>query len=478
MHMFRRDTRHTLSSLLSNERKRTSGFLIIGLIAVVALFNPVYLSSTPRQGSSAIIQSGTTYTASAITTTTQLNLTQANVNASRNFQESSWKSNSTAARASINSTDAAGETVSAVWQLDQSSIAQAQTIEYDFEFATSVPTHGSSGPNITAFVGLTSSNYNNWYAQSRTPIYPNNTKTISVANIEGSYTNGSARKSLLLQAQQVANAQANTSGGNSTTLFQQEYPGYAAGDGVLHHYSIEIDLQSNRTIWIVDDTIIAIFKLSFVPSTLAFIASAATPGDSAVATIEDPVQTAVLPIISISSTPFTAEVSSGVTFQIGNLTNSLGQISSLQNQINHLNSQVGNLTSQNAQLQAKNSQWFSQWWFSIVSGLLAAAVVGSFFVTGVRLRAGRKVSATESGRGSVCPACGGQMPPEATFCGECGTTLRETKPICPACGEEMPGASLYCGECGTQIPVGDPTSQNSSHTSTSGNPDENRDTWR
>src|SRR5436189_135659 len=85
---------------------------------------------------------------------------------------------------------------------------------------------GSSGPRITASVGFTNSNYNNWYAQNRTPVYPNNTKTLSVVNIEGSYANGSPRRSLLLQAQQVTNA----SGGNSTTLFQQEFPGYAAGD--------------------------------------------------------------------------------------------------------------------------------------------------------------------------------------------------------------------------------------------------------
>jgi hypothetical protein len=427
-----------------------------------------------------IIQSGTTYTASAITTTTQLNLTQANINASRSTQESPWKLSSTIAQASINSTDATGETVSAVWILDQSSMALAQTIKYDFEFATSASTSSSSAPNITASVGLTSSNYNNWYTQSRTPIYPNNTKTISVANIEGSYANGTSRKSLLLQAQQVTNAQANTSGGNSTTLFQQEYPGYA-GDGVLHHYTIEVDLQSNTTIWIVDDTIIAISKLSFVPLTLVFIASAATPGDSAVATLKAPVQTALIPLLTFTSTstdtPITVTLSSGAQFQIGNLTNSLGQISSLQNQINHLNIQVGNLTSQNSQLQTKNSQWFSQWWFSIVTGLLGAVVVGSFFVTGMRLRTGRK-DTIESERRSLCPACGDQMPPEAEFCGECGTILRETKPVCPACGDQMPGASLYCGECGTQIPVGDPTSQNDSHTSTSGSPDENQDAWR
>src|SRR2546425_1634089 len=225
---------------------------------------------------------------------------------------SSWSSNSTSAQTIINSTDAQGETVSLVWRLDQSGVAQAQTIKYDFEFATSVQTFGSSSPKITASVELTSSNYNNWYAQNRTPVYPNNTKTLSIVNIEGSYANGSSRRSLLLQAQQVTNA----SGGNSTTLFQQEFPGYAAGDGVFHRYSIEIDLLSNRTIWIVDDAIIAMFKLSFVPANIVLIASANSPGDLAEATLKDPVQTALLPLVPITSIASPSGASTPVTFSI------------------------------------------------------------------------------------------------------------------------------------------------------------------
>jgi Double zinc ribbon len=393
-----------------------------------------------------------------------------------------WSSNSTSAQTIINSTDAQGETVSLVWRLDQSGMALAQTIKYDFEFATSVPISGSSGPRITASLGFTSSNYSNWYAQNRTPIYPNNTKTVSIVNIEGSYTNGSSRRSLLLQAQQVSNA----SGGNSTTLFQQELPGYAAGDGVFHRYSIEIDLLSNRTIWIVDDTIIAMFKLSFVPANMVLIASANSARNFAVATLKDPVQTALLPLVPITSitaaassaTPITFSISSGGQVRITNFTNPLGQISSLQSQIDHLNSQLGNLTSQNAQLQARNSQWFSQWWFSIVWALVGATVGSFLFVSSARLRTGRKDITAESGSHSSCPNCGGQMPPEANFCGECGTTLRETRSLCPGCGEQMPAASLYCGDCGSKIPVGDPNLQNSSHTSASGSADENQETWR
>src|SRR6266571_178839 len=439
MQLFRQDSR-TLSCRMFNGSSRTSSCLVIGLIAVIALFNPVLLGSPPGHAPTVIVQSGSTSTANAISTTTPLNLTQPSLNASRSFKMSTWSSNSTSAQTIINSTDSQGETVSAVWRLDQSGIAQAQTIKYDFEFATNVLSAGSSGPRIAASVVLTSSTYNNWYAQNRTPAYPNNTKTISVVNIEGSYANGSSRRSLLLQAQQVTNA----SGGNSTTLFQQEFPGYAAGDGVFHRYSIEVDLLSNRTIWIVDDTIIAMFKLSFVPANMVLIASATDPRNLAVATLEDPVQTALLPLVpitaitssSITSTPVTFSISSGGLVQITNFTIPLGQISSLQDQIDRLNGQVGNLTTQNAQLQAKNSQWFSQWWFSIVWGLLGAVVGGFFFVTSVRLRTGRKDVPSESGRASSCPQCGGQ------------------------------------------IAGGGPTSQNSSHTSASGSIDENRETWR
>src|SRR5207245_4267116 len=141
-----------------------------------------------------------------------------------------------------------------------------------------------------ASVGLTNTNYNNMYDQHRTPCYQNNTKTLSIVNIEGLYVNGSSRRSLLLQAQQVTDA----SGGNSTTLFQQEFPGYAVGDGVFHRCSIEIDLQSNRTIWIVDDAIIAMFKLSFVPANIVLIASATDPENLAVATLQNTVNTALL----------------------------------------------------------------------------------------------------------------------------------------------------------------------------------------
>src|SRR2546425_12229521 len=143
MHLSRQDTRPILSGHGSIESSRTSNCLVIGLIAVIALLNPVYLGSCPGHAPAVIVQSGSPSTANAILTTTPLNLAQPNLNASRSFQMSSWSSNSTSARTIINSTDAQGETVSHVWGLDQSRIAQAQTIKYDFEFATSFQTFGS-----------------------------------------------------------------------------------------------------------------------------------------------------------------------------------------------------------------------------------------------------------------------------------------------------------------------------------------------
>ena len=480
MQFSRRDTCRTPFGLGSNHRDRTSGCLVIALLAVVALLNPVLLGTSSGHAPTAVVQSGSTSTANAILTTTPLNLTQPNLNASRSLQMSSWSSNSTTSRTIINSTDAQGETVSLVWRLDQSGMALAQTIKYDFELATSVPIPGPSGPRITASLQLTSSTYNSWYAQNRTPVYPNNTKTINISNIEGSYANGSSRKSLLLQAQRIIDASA----GNSATLFQQEFPGYAAGDGAFHRYSIEIDLQSNRTIWIVDNTIIAMFNLSFIPANMILITSANGVGDLAVATLKDPVQTALLPLVPITSTtfgastPITLSISSSGQVQISNFTIPQGQISSLQSQIDRLNGQVGSLTTQNSQLQAKNSQWFSQWWISIVWGLLGAVVGGFVFVSSARIRTGRKSVTTESGRTGSCPNCGGQMPTGATFCGVCGTTLREIRSICPGCGEQMPAASLYCGDCGSQIPVGNPAYQNGSHTSASGSTNEDQEAWR
>ena len=449
---------------------------------IVVLCNPFFLG-TAKQESTVAALTQSPYT-SGVIITRQLNLTQANVNASKNLMESSWNSNNTVARVSINSTDPQGETVSAVLHLDQSITSQAQTIKYDFELATSVPTAGSSGPMIGASLGLTSSNYDGRYVSSLTPVFPDNTKTASVSNVKGLYANGSLRSSLLFQTDNVTKAQASSSGADSTTLFQREFPGYAAGDGLFHHYSIELDLQSNRTTWIADDAIIATFKLSFVPSCMVFVASGNDPGNSAIAILKDPVETAILSSQTVilttqSATPVVVYGWSGSSPSALNLTATTGQISSLQNQINHLNDQVGNLTSQNGQLQARNSQWFSQWWSPIVVGLLGVGLGGFVFMTTMGVKASRKNASTLFIEGSACPECGGQMPSGSTFCGECGNRLRKARLSCPQCGEQMPPSSVFCGECGRQMSMGNAGPENeASQMSASVGRDEKDEAWR
>jgi len=302
-------------------------------------------------------------------------------------------------------------------------------------------------------------------------------------NVQGLYANGTTETSLFFEAQNVTNAQASIYGGTNTTLFQREFAGYA-GDGVVHHYSIEIDLQSGRTVWIVDDAIISSFNLSFVPVNLVFTVSGTDPGNLADATLKDPVETAVLSsqTIVLTTMPSSGVVVYGLSdsssFQIVNVTRTLGQISSLQDQVNHLNDQVGNLTSANSQLQARNSQWWSQWWASIVWGLLGAGVGGVFIMMAPGLKTRPKSTDGLSNEdGSACPQCGGRMPADASFCGECGTRLRDTALLCPQCGGQMPPASVYCGECGTAIKTRPPPGQISQASAMEGR-DEKEGPWR
>ena len=487
MNRSRHDIHGIPQDLLPNEKNRTVRLVALATIALFALVNPSTLGLPGAHFGTPNHLTMASPSTSGIVITETLNLTQSNVNASRGFKESSWSSNSTTGQIGINSSDLAGETVSAVFRLDQGSLVQAQSIKYDFDFSTSVPIPGPSGPRIIASVGLTSSGYDGWYSQSATPIYPNDTKIVSVSNIEGLYENGSQRSSLVFEARNVTNAQASNSGGNSTILFQREFPGYVAGDGLLHEYSIEIDRQSGRTVWITDDSIIAAFNLSFVPSDLVFIASANDPGNTAIATIKDPVQTAILPSQTItftsqSSGTLSVYAVSGSSSSIlfANITSSIGQISSLQDQITLLHDQVGNLTSQNAQLQSRNAQWFSQWWASIMWGVLGAGVGGFIFVTTTGLKTRRRSAEGLSGTSSsACPQCGGRMPSGASFCGECGTILTETTLLCPECGERMPPAAVYCGDCGTQFTMqGTRPPNGASQTSASESRNEKEEGWR
>jgi hypothetical protein len=417
-------------------KKRAIALLVFAITGIVIALGPPHVPVS-AQDRTIPAQTGTSY--ANVAANGDIDLTDASVNASRNFL-GSWTPNATTFHAIINSTDIQAENVTAVWSLDRTPLVSAQIIEYNFEFSTQVPKNGTSGPMITASIGLANSTYDGWYAQSGTPIFPNNTEIASVVNVQGP-----SRTGLVFEAQRVTNAQPTAPPGTSTVLFQQEFPGYAAGDGVLHQYTIEIDLQSNRTIWIADNSIIATYDLSFLPSSLVFESSAG-PQNLAIATLKNPVQIAIPSIVeSIVTTSSGSQSPSASSPSAGQ-----SSISSLQNQIDHLNGQVGNLTSQNSQLQAKTSQWFTQWWAGIIWGGLGVGLGGFLFVSGTRLKTGGNGSDTADDESS-CPECGGRMPAEAAFCGECGKVLKDAKPVCPECGEQMPAASTFCGDCGTQM---------------------------
>ncbi len=239
-----------------------------------------------------------------------------------------------------------------------------------------------------------------------------------------------ALKVSLFEAGRVTDAGAPSSGDRGITLFHQEHPGYA-GDGILHRYSIEMDLRSNRTIWIVDDSVIATFRISFVPSVIVFYGSSSDVGNFAVASLQDPIQVAVP----------TAQASNNL-------------VSSLQNQITSLNGKIDSLEAQVARLPSQNPLWFSQWWFSIIWGLLGAGLGALLFMKAPALRMrmrGESVGLIGDQGNVACPQCGILMPFSSIFCGGCGNKLRKAKLSCPQCGGQMPLTSVFCGICGTRL---------------------------
>jgi len=333
-----------------------------------------------------------------------------------------------------------GEAVVGVWHLNQSYIENAQIIRYDFNLSTHIESwlppgncnqNGCNyGPRLGATVGFYNSDFNGWYVQDRYPMFPNGTESVSVTNVDGLHPDNSFMSSLLFEAGRVTDAGAPSSGDRGITLFHQEHPGYA-GDGILHRYSIEMDLRSNRTIWIVDDSVIATFRISFVPSVIVFYGSSSDVGNFAVASLQDPIQVAVP----------TAQASNNL-------------VSSLQNQITSLNGKIDSLEAQVARLPSQNPLWFSQWWFSIIWGLLGAGLGALLFMKAPALRMrmrGESVGLIGDQGNVACPQCGILMPFSSIFCGGCGNKLRKAKLSCPQCGGQMPLTSVFCGICGTRL---------------------------
>jgi ribosomal protein L40E len=56
----------------------------------------------------------------------------------------------------------------------------------------------------------------------------------------------------------------------------------------------------------------------------------------------------------------------------------------------------------------------------------------------------------------VCPKCGGELPPDAKFCIQCGQKTGDIQkpvgpqgvPVCPKCGGELPPDAKFCIQCG------------------------------
>jgi membrane protease subunit (stomatin/prohibitin family) len=51
----------------------------------------------------------------------------------------------------------------------------------------------------------------------------------------------------------------------------------------------------------------------------------------------------------------------------------------------------------------------------------------------------------------LCPKCGAQNPPQAKFCGECGSKLVVATIPCPQCGEKVPENAKFCPNCGASM---------------------------
>ena len=50
----------------------------------------------------------------------------------------------------------------------------------------------------------------------------------------------------------------------------------------------------------------------------------------------------------------------------------------------------------------------------------------------------------------LCPSCGYDNPEDATFCGECGSSLRQEL-ACTNCGRNNPPETKFCHGCGQRL---------------------------
>lgn len=79
-----------------------------------------------------------------------------------------------------------------------------------------------------------------------------------------------------------------------------------------------------------------------------------------------------------------------------------------------------------------------------------AKYMANYMMDGTRENVVRSANAIRDGyiKKSFCPYCGCENDSDASFCKECGKSLKK---ICPKCGEENDSNAKYCDNCGTKL---------------------------
>ena len=80
-------------------------------------------------------------------------------------------------------------------------------------------------------------------------------------------------------------------------------------------------------------------------------------------------------------------------------------------------------------------------------GMGAGAAMGQMFAQSMSNTAAPAQAPSQAG--SVCTACGAQIPAGSKFCPECGAK-QQSGSFCTSCGKEIPAGSKFCPECGAK----------------------------
>jgi len=326
------------------------------------------------------------------------------------------------------------------WALPQDSVARASVIRLDFQILTKVLTPGDYGNRITAWYGLTSEPPVCCYSD-RWPIFPNGTV---VTGIEADCCY--AGPFVDLMTRRVIDANAVDSGTRVTKIFDKTVTGYA-DDNLWHDYTITLNRDADTTNWNFDNgTVNATGPYSFVPSYIVFWAQAHDIGDSVTVILKSIRQT------TADCTAVEPSACNAIKYQVL----SEPQFLALAPWSTTGSSGGGGIVQPTViQKFVMTIPWYGQWWFTIVWGLIGVGAGALLFtnVPALRMRMRNEgIILPAQGQASVaCPACGGFMAPTSTFCGNCGSKLREAKVICPGCSCQMHLNAVFCGICGTRL---------------------------